>query len=196
MTRRGCRRLAAVAVFAILVGTLAGCGPASGPVSPGPVSSRPGAIPSVLEPTPASLAGGACLLLDYDVIKSTIGTQFNVAASAVKSGTYTCVVQDSQASYPDLTLAITATDLATSDFKSTVVPHGSTPVTKLGKIGYEIVQPAGTGVGPTIEIGWLSGNDRLIVMRYTFDADASMADASALLDKMIELARKVDITTV
>lgn len=196
MSTRGRRQIATAALAAGMIAGLAGCGSSASGTSPSSPSSHRSASPSVPVPKPASLAGGACLLLDYGVIKAALGIEFNVAASADKSGTFTCVVQDSQASYPDLTLAITATDLAASDFKSTVVPKGSTPVTKLGKIGYEIQAPAAFGVGPTIEVGWLSGNDRLIIMRYTFDAEASQADATAMVDKMIALAKTVDGTTV
>lgn len=190
---RGFRRL--VAVAALIVVPLGGCAKSDPPRSPG-VHASTNTVPSVPEPKPAALAGGACLLLDYNVINQSLGTAFSVAASADKDDTFTCVVQSAQASYPDLTLAITATDLAVSDFQSDVVPKGAKAISKLGRIGYEIQRPAADGVGPTLEVGWLSGNARLIVLRYATAANASSKDVAALAAELVTLARVVDGTTV
>jgi hypothetical protein len=123
-----------------------------------------------------------------------LGSNFDVAASADKTGSYTCVVQSSSASFPDLTLSITATDLDTTDFQSDVVPKSSTKVSGLGKAGYEIEHAAANGAGPSIEVGWLSGNDRLIVMVYAYAPDGQLDPA--LVTKMDSLARTVDGATV
>jgi hypothetical protein len=139
------------------------------------------------------MAGGACLLLEYKVINTDLGTQFDVAAAADKSGTYTCVVQGSETD-PDLTLSITATSLSAADFTATLEPAGSTAVPNLGKIGYSVPIKATSPAGPAIEIGWLSGNDRLIVMRYTAQVGATVPDS--VTAGMVSLARTVDATTV
>ena len=144
-------------------------------------------------PAAAALAGGACLLLNYDIINKALGSDFDVAAAANKSGTYTCVVQGTQP-YPDLTLSITATSLTPANFTADLKPAGATSVPDLGKVGYSAQITATSTAGPAIEIGWLSGNDRLIVMRYTAGAGATVADPVAA--GMASLARTVDATTV
>lgn len=182
---------------ALLIALAAGCGLPAGSVtsSDGGTPTPPrSSAPSKPTPQPASLAGGACLLLDYGTINKALGTDFDVAASAEKSDSFTCVVQSSTASLPDLTLSITATDLTVSDFKSDVVPDKSTKVSGIGKIGYEIEHPASGGNGATIEVGWLSGNGRLIVMTYGYPPDVK--PDPALAPKMDDLARAVDGATV
>lgn len=197
MTRSGVSRILATACAAALaVASLAACSlPAGSAESPtSPPTTRASDHPASAKPEPASLAGGACLLLDYATINNALGTNFDVAASADKSDSYTCVVQSSSASFPDLTLSITATDLSVSDFQSDVAPSKSKKVSSLGKVGYEIEHAASGGNGPTIEVGWLSGNERLIVMTYAYAPDAQTDPA--LVGKMNELARAVDGATV
>jgi hypothetical protein len=177
---------------------LAGCVLAAGTActnasasSAPPHPPAPSATASPSAPPPAALAGGACLLLNYDVINSALGTQFDVAAAADRSGTYTCVVQGS-VPYPDLTLSITATTLTPANFTADVKPSGATTAAKLGKIGYSTSVPATSTAGSGIEVGWLSGNDRLIIMRYTAATGATASDPTG----MVSLARAVDATTV
>lgn len=193
MTSGAIRRLAAFALTVVVASALTACSLPAGSVSQPPPKHKT-ATPSPAGPKPASLAGGACLLLDYATINSVLGTEFSVAASADKSDSYTCVVQGSSSSYPDLTLSITATDLTPSDFSSDVKPSKSTTVKDLGKVGYEIERPAGNGIGASIEVGWLSGNERLIILTYVYESGATTE--SALVDKMIELAKRIDVTTV
>jgi hypothetical protein len=176
--------------------TLGACSLPAGSVGPpnSPSTTHGSEHPASAKPEPASLAGGACLLLDYATINTALGTNFDVAASADKSDSYTCVVQSSSDSFPDLTLSITATDLSASDFQSDVAPPKSKKVSSLGKVGYEIEHAASGGNGPTIEVGWLSGNERLIVMMYAYAPD-EQTDPT-LVGKMDELARAVDGATV
>lgn len=199
VTRGPAARIAATAATLLGVTLLGACkAPSGAPAASSSSSAAPApsavASPSAPAPEPASLAGGACLLLDYGVINKTLGTNFDVAASADKSDSYTCVVQSSTASYPDLTLAITATDLTVSDFQSDVAPKGSKKVSNLGKVGYEVEHDATSGAGPSIEVGWLSGNERLIVMTFAY-AKGATADAD-MVSKLDDLARSVDAATV
>ncbi len=187
------RRFAMLLLAGAVAVALGGCNlPASSSTSSG--AKKKPKTPASAEPKPASLAGGACLLLDYDTINTTLGTHFDVAASADKSDSFTCVVQGASAGLPDLTLSITATDLTPSDFTTDVKPAKSSAVAGLGKIGYEIEHPPGDGNGSTIEVGWLSGNDRLIVMTYAYAAGQTVDDK--MVTAMIELAKKIDGTTV
>jgi hypothetical protein len=170
-----------------------GSTPTSTPSAAGPPAS---VTPSTAPPTPAALAGGACLLLDFNIVAKQLGTAFTVSAAADTSGTFSCVLQESAGRYPRLTLSITATELSPADFTADVKPKGSTSVAELGKIAYEAQKSATKSAGPVIEIGWLSGNDRLIVFRYEFPTGTSAAVSTALAPKMVSLAKIVDQTTV
>jgi len=169
-----------------------GAGGRSGPsAAPPPGGSSNASSPA----SPAALAGGACLLMDFGTVKKQLGTAFTVAAAADSSGSYTCVLQESSGTYPSLVLSITATDLSTADFKANVVPDGSSSVSELGRIAYELQAPATKTAGPAVEIGWLSGNNRLIMFRYTFPTGTASAVATALGPKMVSLSKIVDQTT-
>jgi hypothetical protein len=141
--------------------------------------------------SPAAAAGGACYLLEYEVVEQTVGTSFDVAAAGATGETFTCVLQGRSGSYPDLTLAVTAVSVDPAGFMSTVSPKGSAALTALGKAGYSAVMAAGAGAGPAVEIGWLSGDNRLLVLRYRC-APAVGGDIDALALKLVALAKKVD----
>lgn len=190
------RRRLATAILLVSIFGLAGCKITNAAASsPSPMPSI-SLAPSVGPPPDAAMAGGACLLLDFDTINKDLGSSFNTAGAADKNGTYTCVVLAGAATRPNLTLSITATTLTTTDFTATVVPGGTKPVSQLGKIGYlEHIKPAGS-TGPAIEIGWLSGNERLIIMRYSMAGGTPDATATAAEAGMTALAKTVDVTTV
>jgi hypothetical protein len=145
---------------------------------------------------PAAVAGGACQLLDYDVVEAELGVRFALAASATNAATFTCVLQPVGADEPDLTLAVTATLADESVFRASVVPKGATVLSTVGKIGYQIGVPTAAGVGPGLEVGWLSANQRLMLLRYHSAEGTAAADVNALQPKLVELARKIDLTTV
>jgi len=65
----------------------------------------------------------------------------------------------------------------------------------LGKVGYRLPVAAGGGAGPGLEIGWLSANQRLMVLRYRSADGAAGADLDALVPKLVDLAKKIDMTT-
>jgi hypothetical protein len=196
---QGLRWAAAVGVAAIALGAASACtssGSASPPLHSPSAAATPSAVSSPPPPSPAALAGGACLLLNYATVAAQVGTTFTVAAAADSSGTYSCVLQKASGTYPSLTLSITATDLSPADFGATVTPKGASSVGGLGKVGYEQQVAASKSAGPAVEVGWLSGNDRLIVFRYVTPPGTSTAAAKALGPKMISLAKIVDRTTV
>lgn len=153
---------------------------------------RPAGTPA---PRPAALSGGACQLLDYDIVEAAIGVRFAVAAAAANAATFTCVLQPDDASVPDLSLAVTATEADMSVFRSTVIPKGGTPIEDLGKVGYRIGVPASATAGPGVEVGWLSGNQRLMVLRYHSATGTAPGDVDALAPKLVDLAKKIDLTT-
>jgi hypothetical protein len=194
------RRVAVLAAALIALTAPAACttaghgsAPTTTPSAAGPPASVAASTPP---PTPAALAGGACLLLDFKTVAKQLGTAFTVSAAADTSGTFSCVLQESSASFPRLTLSITATNLSPADFTADVKPKGSTSVAELGKTAYGAQVSATKSAGPVIEVGWLSGNDRLITFRYAFPTGTSAAVSKALAPKMVNLAKIVDQTTV
>jgi hypothetical protein len=194
------RRVAALAAALIALTAPAACrtaGHGSAPTATPSAAAPPASVtPSAAPPTPAALAGGACLLLDFNTVAKQLGTAFTVSAAADTSGTFSCVLQESSGSYPRLTLSITATNLSPADFTADVKPKGSTSVAELGKTAYEAQVSATKSAGPVIEVGWLSGNDRLIIFRYAFPTGTSAEVSKALAPKMVNLAKIVDQTTV
>jgi hypothetical protein len=176
--------LGAALAACVLVG-VAGC--------TGQAGADPGAQPRHY---PAAAAGGACLLLDYNAITAAVGVTFDTAGASRRDDTYSCVVTQGDADYPDLALSVTPTKADEVIFAASVSPSGSTPVKGLGKIAYVVDSAAGGGHGPRWEVGWLSGNQRLMVLRFTFAKGAPAADVSALKAKIVELAKRIDRTDV
>jgi hypothetical protein len=188
------RAVARVVVAALLAGVgLTGCTGAD-------AHPRPAAEKSTVKPTvrrasePAAAQGGACLLLNFDVVEQIVGTRFNVAGSGQSEGSFTCVLRTDSASYPDLTLAVTNTTADAVAFR-TIVPKGATPTTALGLEGYAFAVPAAPPAGAGVDVGWLSWDSRLMTLRYRSVPGAS-ADIGALVPKLTALARKVDQTSL
>src|SRR5262245_56932177 len=88
---------------------------------------------------PAAAAGGACQLLDWDMIKAALGVTFAVAAAAQQGNTFTCVTQRHGASLSDLMLAVTATTADASVYTSTIQPKGATAVPGVGKVAFSLL---------------------------------------------------------
>lgn len=170
------------------------------PGAPGPAGD---ATLADTAPVAAAEAGGACQLLNYDTIKQSLGVSFGVAAAAQRGGTFTCLVQPRGAGFPDLTLSVTATSADAQSFSGAMVPGGATGVAGLGKAGYSLLRPvagdAGPGVGdagPGVETGWLSGNQRLMVLRYQLGPTSTADDAAAAVSHLIELAKTIDFAGI
>jgi hypothetical protein len=164
---------------------VSGCGDGAAPGGP--------ALPApVVVDLPASAAGGACALLDYSVIEQAIGVRFDVSAASQVRQTSTCVVRSEKVERPDLTLSVTATSADASVFKSDVMPSGSQSVSGLGKVAYRLTESPKKGSGPAVEIGWLSGDGRLIILRYVLAAGPDRDAADAVAGKLITLAKKIE----
>jgi hypothetical protein len=177
------RRLAGPLIAAVL---LVGCTPATPAAQPAPTRSA----------APASAAGGACHLLDYDVVGKILGTPFDVAAASQSGTTFTCVLRTRAASYPDLILAVTPTKLDAAAYRTSVLPKGATAVADLGKVGYSTLTSPGDLAGPGVEVGWLAGNGRLIVLRYRLATNAAAELAAAARPKVVALAMEIDISSL
>jgi hypothetical protein len=179
--------LGALAVAVLLA--LAGCaGPAAG--SPrAPTRANPAPSPTR---EPAEGAGGACLLLSFEQVDTVLGVDFGAAGASSSGDTSTCVLRTVAAPLPDLSLSVSPTLADPTVFKASVTPKGAAAVPDLGKVAYSRPVPAAAGAGPGAEVGWLSGNQRLMTLRYRTPPGTPAGDATALIPKLADLARKVD----
>jgi len=186
------RRFVVLVLCLVLGLTMAACTSQSANAN----RAAPPLAPKQVSVPPAAAAGGACQLLDWAMIKSSLGLTFAVAAAAQQGDTYTCVTQGRGASLPDLMLAVTATTVDASVYTSTVQPKGAAPVAGVGKVAFSLITPAAAGAGPTAEIGWLAGNSRIIDLRLRLPKNETPASATALLPKLVDLAKKVDLSSL
>lgn len=138
---------------------------------------------------PASLAGGACLLIEFGTLERILGEHYTIAASAKNATTNTCVVRTETAPVPEISVSVTPTQADAAVFTAVVKPKGAAAVAGLGKIGYQVTTPAKPPAGPIVEIGWLTGDARLLFLRWTL---AAGADASAAVPKLVDLAKELD----
>jgi hypothetical protein len=167
---------------------LAACNQASAhnPTAASPPS--PVARPTV----PAAEAGGACQLLDYDGIARTLGVRFDVAAAGRQAKTDTCLVRSSRADLPDLVLTVSPTTADGAVFRAEMAPDGAKAVKTLGTVAYRATVKAERGHGPVAEVGWLSGDRRLLTLRYTMPPGVPAASAESAGSGLVALARTVD----
>jgi|HigsolmetaAR206D_1030411.scaffolds.fasta_scaffold04678_4 hypothetical protein len=168
---------------------LAGCGDDSAP----PPATLP--APEVVR-LPAAAAGGACQLLDYPVIEEAIGVRFEVSAASRHGKTDTCVARTEAAGGPELALAVSPTTADAGVFADEVVPRGGKSVKGLGKAAYRATIKAAKNSGPGVEVGWLTGNGRLVNLRYTFAKDGEQADLDEFAGKLVTLAKKIDTSSL
>ncbi|MGY0232386.1 hypothetical protein [Longispora urticae] len=195
---------ATIAAFGVLgVLAVSGCSDAPKQAPPPPVdptkvesAAQPPVTPPSKAPAsaaqPAAAAGGACGLLDYDVVATALGERFQVAVAGGTAPASTCVLKQVDSRFPDLTLAVAPTKADAKVFTSTVTPKGSAAVTGLGKAAYSRTLPPDGAGGHTVEVGWLSANNRLLTVRYTLPAGGDAAAAGALAPKLTDLAKQID----
>jgi hypothetical protein len=175
-----------VAVVTAALLALAGCADTAKP-------DKQASPSSTTRTMAAADAGGACLLLDFDKTNETLKTAFDVAAAGQSGETYTCVLRAVKAEYPMLTLAVTATNADVGVIQSSAVwPKGAVHVGDLGQVAYRANLGAAGDHGPGVEVGWLSGNQRLIIVRVQVAAGAALPD----YQPVVALAKTVDATSV
>lgn len=165
------------AVLAVLP-ALAGC------TSANPPTPKP--APQV---RPAALAGGACLLIQFEKLEKILGQHYTIAASAKNSTTNTCVVRTEEAAVPEVSVSVTPSKADSSVFTDVVKPKGSTAVAGVGKVAYQIVTPAKAPNGAVVEVGWLTGDARLMFLRWALPP---AADPAAEAPKLVALAKELD----
>ncbi|MGI5215970.1 hypothetical protein [Plantactinospora sp. CA-290183] len=145
---------------------------------------------------PAAAAGGACQLLDYPVIEQATGVRFEVSAASRHGKTDTCVVRGEDADRPELALSVSPTTADAGIFADEVVPSGGSSVPGLGKAAYRSVTGATTGSGPGVEIGWLTGDKRLVALKYTFPSGEERSVAEDFGAKLLALAKRIDTSSL
>ncbi|MEV4413909.1 hypothetical protein [Catellatospora sp. NPDC049609] len=169
-------------VLALMAGCalLAGCSGAGAQAHQEP--------PVVSSPSPPALTG-ACLLLDFPRIEQHLGTGLSISGAATHQKTHTCVARSTTADLPELSLSVTPTKADVAVFREAMLPDGAKAVTGLGKVAYQQTRPAAKGRGPYVEVGWLAGNARLLLLKVTMPVGG---DAAALAPEVVELAKEID----
>lgn len=187
--RRWTARFGAGFSIVLAAGALAGCGEDQ-PTKPTAIP-----VPPVVD-LPASSAGGACQLLDYALIEETTGGVFDVAAASASNGAQSCVIRSETARHPELSLSVTKTTADAATFKEELVPAGGKTVSGLGKAAYRATLAPAKGHGAAAEIGWLTGDGRLLNLRYVLTTDEDRKAADALAGKLVTLAKRIDASSL
>jgi hypothetical protein len=141
---------------------------------------------------PASAAGIACQLLEYDAVAAKLGTRFDTAGGAKRDNTLTCALTQKDLAYPYLTLALTPTTIDSVVFTESVKPQGAYSMPDLGAIAYRLSIPATGDAGPGLEMVWLSETSRLMILKYGFPPSATPEEIEALTPKLLALAQQVE----
>jgi hypothetical protein len=139
---------------------------------------------------PPAAAGGACRLLDYDVVAERLGTRFDTAGAGKADSTLTCALTQQGRDYPDLTLAVTPTRADKDIFDASIRPDGAVTVPDLGRVAYRLSVRADGDAGPAVEVGWLSDKNQIVILRYTFPPGAPQQAASDLTPGLVALAAR------
>jgi hypothetical protein len=177
-------RLVVPAVCAVLA--LAACTPDNAPAS---AAEAP--LPELQ--VPASAAGGACILLDYPQIEEHIGVRFDVAASDQSDDTSTCVVQTEGGTRPDLTFSVVASTAADAKmFLAELKPKGAKTLSGLGRAAYRLVAPPDDDAGPAVEMGWLTAEEQIMTLRFTFPARAADDEVADMAGRLVNLAQALN----
>jgi hypothetical protein len=166
------------ATLALAFLPVSGCTPSHSP------TGKP--VPQV---RPASLAGGACRLIRFETLEQVLGQHYSIAASATKDTTNTCVVRTEAAPVPEVAVSVTPSKADAAVFTDVVKPKGSTAVAGVGRVAYEQIIAGKAPNGPLLEVGWLTGDSRLLFLRWTL---APGADAAAAAPKLVALAKELD----
>lgn len=141
---------------------------------------------------PASSAGIACQLLEYDAVEAKIGTRFDSAGGGKQDSTLTCALTEKNRPFPYLTLALTPTTIDSVVFTDSVKPAGAYAMPDLGVIAYRMTSPAAEGTGPALDLVWLSESSRLMNLRYGFAPSADQAAVDAMIPKLLALGQQVE----
>ncbi|THV42659.1 hypothetical protein [Glycomyces buryatensis] len=143
-------------------------------------------------------AGGACTLIDGDLLDSVTGEHFRFASGGPEPdgeeedapAQLSCAVQTGEAAYPDLTTFIAPTD-ASADVYKDEEPGDSEEIEDLGDAAYWIVHTEDTGAGPALELGWLADGN-MFEMRYTTPEGTEAGTVEELVPGFTDLAKSIN----
>jgi hypothetical protein len=132
-------------------------------------------------------SGRLCPLIDFGTVTTALGVTFDTAAGGQKDETLTCAITQAGHDYPYLTVAVAATNADPLIFQAIVRPSGAIAIDGVGISAYELLVAHPTdGSAPFAEIGWLSPNHRLMVLRYVFAPGTADTDVESFTRKLID----------
>jgi hypothetical protein len=141
--------------------------------------------------------GRACQAVPFDAVQKAIGVRFDTSSPAHVDQTWSCVLSVDHASFPDLTIVLSATTADELIFRASLWPSGAAAVDGLGRIAYQVTLPPATGQdgsqsGPGLRVGWLSAAPQSMTLRYTWPAGATDDEIAALTPKIIDFAKAIE----
>ncbi len=141
--------------------------------------------------------GRACQAVEFDAVEAVLGVRFETATAARVQESSSCVLGIAGRSFPDLTVVISPSAADVVIFRASIWPSGATTVEGLGRSAYQLTLPPVTGQdgapsGPGLRIGWLSAAPQLMMLRYTWAAEATPDEIAALTPRIVELAMAIE----
>jgi hypothetical protein len=141
--------------------------------------------------------GRACQAVEFDTVETALGVRFDISTAAKVEESYSCVLGQEGRSFPDLTVVISPTSANEVIFRANLWPSGATTIDGLGRGAYQLALPPvagrdGAPSGPGLRIGWLSAAPQLMMLRYTWAADATPEEIAALSAKVVEFAKSIE----
>lgn len=148
--------------------------------------------PAPAAPKPLAEVGGACVLLDYSLIKNLLGVDLGRAAAGKQGAAQSCAVQPTTGAYPDLVLSVTKSGINEAAFTGTVQPNGAIALPQLGRAAYIVAILPVNGAGPGVEVGWLSANGQLLMLRYRLDPSKPTDALAETSNQVVLMAKEID----
>jgi hypothetical protein len=141
--------------------------------------------------------GRACQAIEFDTVEAALGVRFETSSAARVDQTWSCVLGLPDRSFPDLTVTLSETSANEVIIRASSWPSGATTVDGLGRIAYQLALPPSIGQdgapsGPGLRIGWLSAAPQLMMLRFTWPADATAEQIAALTPALLDLARGIE----
>ncbi|MEU5153259.1 hypothetical protein [Glycomyces sp. NPDC021274] len=192
---------ALIAIPAAFLLALAACSDDRTPSGEEPADSaanESSEAPAPTEPVELDLAdaGGACPLIDGELLNSITGLHFRFASGGPGEeagddapAQTSCAVQTGEAAYPDLTYYVIPVE-ATVDVYKEELADGTEEIDGLGEAAYWIVHTEDTGAGPALEMGWYDAGT-IFEMRYTTPVGTDPAVVNDLVAGFTELAQGI-----
>jgi hypothetical protein len=156
-------------------------------------------------------AGGACPLIDSELLEAVTGEEFRFASGwpnddepADEEGEnedgeepdpgvverVSCAIQTGDGMYPDLTFVLYPTEVSDEVYVEELSDR-ATELEDLGEAAYWIVHTEDTGAGPSMEMGWLDVGF-LFELRYTAATETEPDVVEAMIEGFAGLAADIN----